>query len=163
MSRKRCHRRVVIPLPPRGLRPKLVPSQVRDLGLIHAINLDAIATGTADEGTLWQWVAGVLTWSRVAELLQAGAVEMHDQLELANRVVERYRATGRVLFTGPDYQLAKDGLSVMDQLAEIVDRPTAVVAAEWSDGMLNALASRVRAEREGAERELATMEGATHA
>jgi hypothetical protein len=139
LSRKRCYRRVITPQPPRGLRARLGADQVRDLGLCHVVNLDAIATGTADVATLWQWVGGVLTWSRVAEVLQAGAPEMRAQLEMADRVIERFRRTGRVGFTGADYQLAKDGVQVMDQLSEIVDRATAVDAAEWSEARLNAL------------------------
>lgn len=142
MSRKRCRRRVVVPQPPRGMRPRLHGAQVRDLGLCHMVNLDAIATGSADASTLWQWVGGVLTWSRVAEALQAGALEMRAQLEVAGRVIERFRRTGRVGFSGPDYQLAREGVQIMDQLSEVVDRATAVAAAEWSEARLNALPDR---------------------
>lgn len=39
MSRKRCRRRMVIPLPPRGLRSKLAKDQVTDLALAHNLNL----------------------------------------------------------------------------------------------------------------------------
>jgi hypothetical protein len=139
MSRKRCIRRIVLALPPRGLRPRLAPDQVRDLGLAHVVNLDVIARGEADEAILWQWVGGILTWSRVAELLQAGVPEMHEQLELATRLIERYGRTGRVGFSGPDYQAARDGLQVMDRLAEIVDKPTALAAVEWSEHHLATL------------------------
>lgn len=142
MTRKRCRRRAVVPQPPRGMRPRLDGAQVRDLGLCHVVNLDAIATGAADVSTLWQWVGGVLTWSRVAEALQAGALEMRAQLEVAERVIERYRRTGRVGFSGLDYQCAREGVQVMDQLSEVVDRATAVAAAEWSEARLNALLAR---------------------
>lgn len=145
MSRKCCRRRPIVAQPPRGMRPRLPAAQVRDLGLCHAINLDAIATGTADAATLWQWVGGVLTWSRVADVLQAGAAEMQVQLEMAQRVIERFTRTGRVGFSGPDYQLAREGIKVMDQLSEVVDRATAVAAAEWSEGRLNALVGRAAA------------------
>lgn len=137
MSRKRCQRRIVLPVPPRGLRPRLNASQVRDLGLAHSVNLDAIARGEADEAILWQWVGGILTWSRVADLLQAGVPEMQAQLELAHRVIERYGHTGRVGFSGPDYQAARAGVLVMDLLAEQVDKPTAIAAAEWSERRVN--------------------------
>lgn len=139
MTRKRCHRRrPVVPLPPRGLRPKLTPDQLRDLGLAHMVNLDTLARGEADEATLWQWVGGCLTWSRVAELMQVGVEEMRQQLELVTAVVERYGRTGRAVFTGPEYQLAKQGVGYMDDLAAIVDRPTAIAAAEWSEARCNA-------------------------
>lgn len=147
MSRKHCRRRAIAPKPPRGLRPRLAPDQVRDLGLAHVVNLDAIARGEANEALLWQWVGGVLTWSRVAELLQAGVPEMQAQLELAHRVIERYGRTGRVGFSGPDYQAARAGVQVMDLLAELVDKPTAIAAAEWSERRVNELA---QAERQSA-------------
>jgi hypothetical protein len=133
MTRKRGHRRAVLALPPRGLRPRLSPEQVRDLGLAHVVNLDAIARGEADEEILWQWVGGVLTWSRVADLMQVGVPEMHEQLDLATRLIERYGRDRRVTFEGPDYPRARVGVVVMDRLAEMVDVPTALAAAEWSE------------------------------
>lgn len=144
MSRKRCHRRPVVPLPPRGLRPKLTDDQRRDLGLAHIVNLDTLAKGEADEDTLWQWVGGCLTWSRVAELLQVGVDEMKAQLELVATVVDRFGRTGRAVFTGPEYQLAKAGVGFMDDLAAVVDRPTAIAAADWSEERCNAWAIGVR-------------------
>lgn len=92
----------------------------------------------------------MLTWSKVAELLRVGEPEMRTQLELASTLVERFGRTGRVLFTGEEYQL-KDGVGVMDQLAELVDRPTAVIAAEWSERKVNELSEscRQREEKEG--------------
>jgi hypothetical protein len=133
MSRKRCNRRRVAALPPRGLRPMLDAGQRRDLGLVHVINLDTIAGGHADVDVLWQVVGGVLTWSHVAEALGRGVDEMLLQLGLATRLVDHYRDRGRVAFAAGDYELAKVGIGVMDALAEIVDRPTAIAAAEWSE------------------------------
>jgi hypothetical protein len=148
MTRKHTPRRVLNPVPP-WLRPKLTADQRQDLGLAHWANLDALARGAGDEALLWQVVGGVFTWSRVADLLARGNAdyapavdEMRAQLELATRLVERYGATGRVLFTGTDYQLAKRGAEVMDELATVVDRPTAVAAAEWSETKINELAAR---------------------
>ncbi|KQV85463.1 hypothetical protein ASC87_07165 [Rhizobacter sp. Root1221] len=113
---------------------------MRDLALAHVVNLDAIATGQADESILWQQVGGTLTWCRVAELLGMGEPEMAEQLQLLEQVVARYRSTGRLVFAGPEYQLAKRGLQVMDQLAAIVDRPTALQAAEWGEQRMNTMA-----------------------
>lgn len=124
----------------RGLRPRLVPDQLIDLGLVHASNLDLIASGGGTEKLLWDAVAGVLTWSKVAEMLVAAKVIepdavdlMAEQIAMTERMVARYGRTGRVAFDGADYQLAKAGIEVMDQLARIVDRPTAVIAADWSE------------------------------
>lgn len=148
MTRKLTRRRVIVPLPPRGLRPRLAPDQVRDLGLCHLENLDAVASGQATEATLWQITGAALTWSKVAEMLHLGEPEMLVQLTLASALVARFGRTGRVLFTGAEYQQAKDGVQVMDQLAELVDAPTAVIAAEWSERKVNELEAECR-EREG--------------
>lgn len=140
--RKRCHRRVTVPMPPRGLRPKLSRSQLQDLGLAHIENLDTLHTGQADEATLWQWAGGCLTWSRVAELLKVGEAEMTAQLELVATVVQRFGCTGVASFIDDDeYELAKLGVGYMDDLAELVDLPTAMAAAEWSEARCNAWAN----------------------
>ena len=127
--------------PPRGLRPKLASDQVLDLSLVHLANLDAIATGRGTEELLWQVAGGALTWSRVAQALGRGELEMRQQLELVATLVTRYGKTGKVLFSGPEYQLAKQGVDVMDALAELVDRPTAIAAAAWSENEVNKMAA----------------------
>lgn len=118
---------------PRVFRPRLRPDQILDLGLCHIFNLDAIASGQAGPSMLWDWIGSVLTWVRAAELSGAGVLEMTAQLEVAVRLVERFGRTGLVRFDGPDYQLAKLGLQVMDELARTVDRATAIAAADWSE------------------------------
>ena len=125
-----------------GLRPKLQPDQVTDLALAHLTNLDLISKGHADEAELWQMVGGVLTWSKAAELLGQGIPEMQAQLELATRVVERYGRTGRIGFSGVEYQAAKLGVDVMDALASAVDKVTAVTAADWGEQQVNQMAAR---------------------
>lgn len=134
---------------PRAFRPKLNTDQRRDLALLHISNLDAIALGQAGEENLWQWVGGVLTWSKCAELLELGTDEMHEQIELATRIVNRYRETGRVLFSGPDYQAAKRGVDVMDALADLADQPTASRAADWGEATLQKMADAAAAYRAG--------------
>jgi hypothetical protein len=89
-------------------------------------------------------VGAVFTWCKVAELLQIGVEEMTAQLELATRVVERYGRTGRIGFSGPEYQVAKLGVMVMDALAEAVDVDTAKIAAAWSEDRLNSLVAQER-------------------
>ena len=131
-------------LPPRGLRPKLQAGQVLELGICHMQTLDAIASGEGTADALWQIAGAALTWSKVAELLRLGEPEMNAQLELALALIERHARTGRVLFTGSEYQLAKAGTVVMDQLAEAVDHATAVIAAEWSERRLADIVARSR-------------------
>lgn len=130
-----------VKLPPtlRTFLPKLDRGQQFDLGMAHIQNLDAIQRGEGTEEILWQWAGGILTWSRVAEGLQRGVDEMAAQINVAGAVIERWRRTGQVSFTGDEYLLARDGVDVMDQLAALVDRPTAVAAADWSEAYLNGM------------------------
>lgn len=130
--RKACRRRHIVPMLPRGFRPRLDSHQLRDLSLAHHTNLDAIATGDVNEVTLWHAVEAVLTWSRAATLLHRHETAMAQQLSLITNLVTRYGRTGRIVFTGPEYQLAKLGVQVMDELAAIVDLPTAIAATQWS-------------------------------
>ena len=125
---------------PMGLRPRLHASTQQSLDMVHHQNLDDIAKGTATITTLWHFCGGVLTFSRIAAELQAGEPEMHAQLDLAQQLLQRYARTGRVGFSGPEYQLAKDGVVYMAQLAELVDHPTAALAAEWADAAVQAAA-----------------------
>lgn len=123
----------------RCFAPKLDASQVRDLGLVHLQELDALVCGQANVETLWSWAGGVLTWSRVAELTERNADDMAQQLVLCQAVLDRYTRTGSIGLTGTEYQLAKQGVMLMDALAEFVDRPTAVEAADWSETRINAM------------------------
>lgn len=125
---------------PRGLRPKLDRSQIIDLSLAHTTNHGLIRTGQADEAVLWQWVGGMLTWYRVAVLLEEGEPEMRTQLLLCESVLQRYGRTGRIGFTGPELQLSAEGVHVMDKLAVTVDQPTAAAAADWSEMLINQMA-----------------------
>ena len=147
MSRKRCHRRPVRPLPPPGMRPKLSRAQVLDLALAHMTNLDVIARGEADEEVLWQVFGGGLTWLRIAERLQAGVDDMREQIGLCERLAERFERTGRVAFSGPEYQLAKQHVEVMDALAQAVDQHVAAEAADWSEEQINRMARAARERR----------------
>lgn len=127
----------------RSFRPRMKHDQVFSLSLLHNTQLDALVTGQADEEMLWQWVATVLTWLKAAELLERGLDEMTLQLDLVTRTLNRYRATGRIGLSGPDYQLAKVGVMVMDTLAEIIDQANASAAADWSEHQVNVMRSAV--------------------
>lgn len=112
-------------------RQRANAAELRGMEMIHLQNLDAIATGQAEVQCLWDWAAGVLMYSHVADAMQAGQAEMQSQLELATRLAQRWARTGRVLFTGPDYQAARDGVAVMTQLAALADFRTLHRAATW--------------------------------
>ena len=114
----------------------LVADQQQSLSLVSNAMLDEIAHGRGNADHLQEWLGCVLTWSRVAQLLSQSEADMAQQLNLVSRLIERQQRTGRVIFLGPDYQLAKEGVIVMDALASIVDQRTAVAAAIWSEAKL---------------------------
>jgi len=144
MSRKRCHRQALLALPPRGMRRKLPASKVTTIAIAHMQNLDDVMSGKATVQVLWDMAESVFTWMRVAEVLGQGVEEMAPQLEVAAAVIERFGRTGRIGFSGLEYQKAKHGVQVMDELAAIVDADTAKAAAAWSDRKLAALVSAER-------------------
>jgi hypothetical protein len=115
-----------------GLRPQLTTSDRVALGICHIETLDAIAKGEADVAMLWDWIETTLTWLKAAELIRQGVPEMLEQFDLVTRVAERQAATHRVLFTGLDYQLAKTGVEVMDQLALVTDKANFAIAGVWA-------------------------------
>lgn len=145
--RHRFTKRELIARLHRGLRPKLAKHQVQDLGLAHIGNLDTISRGEANEEILWQWVGGALTWSNVAaeleqrdpQLYREAAAAMLQQVAVVTSVVDRYRRTGRVGFSGVEYLQAKEACEWMDALAEVVDQPTAIDAVERSELAMNAM------------------------
>lgn len=137
--RKRCHRRPVVPLPPRGLRRPLSRDQLQDLEVVHLQTLDDMARGRGTQDTLLDWAGSVLTWGKAAELTGQHAEAMAEQHHLWVRVWQRFERTGRALLTGEEYQLAKRGVETMNALAYDIDQPTARVAANWSEEQLNRL------------------------
>lgn len=132
MTRKRCRREPVVVMPPRGLRPRFNPEELHRHSLNRVACIDAIARGRANEVDLTKWILSVYTWARVAEIIGAGAEEMRAQLELVNTVSQRFLCKRRAVFTGPEYQLAKEGLGYMDDLAEISDRSVSDAANLWA-------------------------------
>lgn len=128
-------------------RPKLRHEQIVDLGLCYHANHEAIVLGSADTEVMWHFVESVLTWWKVAQALGAGMAEMDEQLEVATRLVERWSRTGRVRFDGPDLQLARLGVGYMDDLAGLVDMPTAMAASTWSNAEVNRMIASDRALR----------------
>lgn len=136
MSRKRCHRRVRPALPPKGLRLRLTSAQIRDLDTTHLQTFDDIANGRGTEASLQQWAGAVGTWLHVARMQEIGVPEMLQQAAVLKSLTDRFHKTGRVVFSGPEHQLARVGVAVMNQLAEITDRATAQLAAGLAEAAL---------------------------
>lgn len=128
-----ARRRKTVLVAPWQLNTKLHSEQVRDLEMVHIVNLDALASGRAGADVMWQTMGGVLTWLRVAEKLGQGVEEMQAQHALMTDVVARWVRTGQVGFANGEYETAREGVLVMDQLAKLVDRATAVAATNWSE------------------------------
>jgi len=82
-------------------------------------------------------IESVLTWRNVAERLKLGEAEMQKQLDLVQRFITEFNATGAVSLSDADVQLARDGVVVMDLLAAEVDVVTAASAANYSETVLN--------------------------
>lgn len=116
----------------------LLPRTRQELAAHFHFTLDDIARRGRAEA-VWDLVGTVLCWHRVAERLGVGIPEMQVVHDLAMSVLQRYAATGRTIFTGPEYTAARDGVIAMEQLAELVDHHTAVAAADWAEERLNAL------------------------
>lgn len=135
--RKRSRRKVIVPLPPPGMRPKLEAHRVRDLDILHHVNLDTIARGQAEPAMLWDMAGGVLTWHRAALLTGIGIPEMEEQQAMAVSVIERFKRTGRVGFSGTELEVARRGVGVMDALAKTVDKAVAYEASAWAEDEIN--------------------------
>lgn len=125
---------------PRAFRPRLSADQRVELGICHWQHIDAIQSGQADAQLLWCMAGGTLTWSRVAEVLGTGIDEMCALLVLVEQLLCRFHRDGRLEVSAAELQTAQLGAAAMDALAEIVDRPTAIAAAEWSEAQVQRMA-----------------------
>jgi glucose-6-phosphate dehydrogenase assembly protein OpcA len=83
-------------------------------------------------GHLWEWMAALLTWSKVARECETGEAEIERVVHLAVALGARYEATGQIELTEAEQQIARDGSIVMDLLAELVDVELADAVGAWS-------------------------------
>jgi len=127
-------RTVKAPAIPAWLKPKLTRDQRRDIAIVSLQSLRDVDQGVATEETLWNLVRDALTWSRAAELLGAGLVEMRTHLDHITTMVRHFGATGRVEFTSSSQAAAvRLGLAYMEDIAGLVDRESAIAAALYSE------------------------------
>lgn len=136
MPRPRLTRDQLLQRAQRRFPVRMDRAQLVDVGIAHIDTLNDIATGAGTFVSLRDWTSNVMTWHYAAEAMSLGLDEMAAQLECCERLIERYTRTGRVAFDGPDYQLAKLGVEVMDELARQVPRAIALEAVAWSNAKL---------------------------
>lgn len=132
MPRPRLTRDQLLAKAQRAFPVRMGSGQLVDVALAHIDTLNDIATGNGTYASLRDWVSNVLTWHHAAEAMSLGLDEMAEQLQGCLRLIDRYARTGRVAFDGPDYQLAKHGVDIMDELARQVPRAVALDAVAWS-------------------------------
>lgn len=142
-SSSNAHRRITHKVPP-WLRPKLSTAQVAGLGMATIQNLDALRSGTASIEILLDWTGGSLTWSRIAECMAQrnpaaygeAALAIADQLKVCTTVINRFKESQLITVTQAEYLIAREAAKWVDALSELVDRTTAVEAANWSDAII---------------------------
>jgi hypothetical protein len=133
-KRRRTPRPALIP---RAFLLKLSADQVRDLSIAHHTHVDLVASGKGTPDLLWEMACAALGWSCMAQALGMGEAEMATDMGVVEALLDRYSRTGRVVYTGTELQLARQGLDVVDQLARQVDRYTALAAITWAEDEIN--------------------------
>lgn len=136
MPRPRLTRDQLLQRAQRAFPVRMGRGDLINCAIAHIDTLNDIASGRGTYAALRDWVSNVLTWHHAAEAMGLGVGEMAEQLQACLLLIDRYARTGRVAFDGPDYQLAKRGVDVMDELARQVPRAIALDAVAWSTAKL---------------------------
>jgi len=137
-------KRTEYPLIPKWFQPKVPPTLQSTCQIIHWDNITAISHGQADEALMWDWVECGLTYGEMMRLLVLESVEftpeaqaaIAEQLECWPAVVRRFRATGRVGFTGTELNIARAAANVMDALIGMDRHGIAWAARVWSNAQM---------------------------
>lgn len=121
--------------PPPGLRPRLDRLKVLSTHLVHAENIAMIASGQGTQQTLYDHAHAVLVWLTLARDYHERYGTLAETLRVLEAayaavepLIERWQRTGRVGFTGPELQMAREATPHMDAMAELVDRDDADAA-----------------------------------
>lgn len=126
--------------PPKWFRPRLTSEQQTTCKVIHWDLITRITGPAATKDDMLEWIANALTYSQMMALLIEDGREftteacelVAEQLEIVPKLVDRYRATGRVGFTGTELQVARAAAYVMDDVIELDRHGIADQAARWS-------------------------------
>lgn len=125
---------------PKFWQPKIDASQALDCKIIHWDLVDRFATGTANADDMWDWMETGFTYTQILRLhcedgrqFSPEAVDaLVEQISIYANVTARYRATGRVGFSGPELCIARAAAHVMDDLIDIDRHGIAVKAGQWA-------------------------------
>jgi hypothetical protein len=125
---------------PRWFLPRLTPSQQTTCKVIHWDLITRITGPAATKDDMLEWIANALTYSQMMALLIEDGREftteacelIAEQVLLVPKLVDRYRATGKVGFTGPELQVARAAAYVMDDVITLDRHGIADQAARWS-------------------------------
>ena len=125
---------------PKFWRPSVTASQQLDCKPIHWDLIARFTDGSATPEDLWDWMETGYTYSQIMRLLAESGVEftgeamaaIGDQMDIYAPIVERWKRTGRVGFSGPELCVAKAAAHVMDALIELDRFGIAEQAAIWS-------------------------------
>lgn len=142
---------------PRFFRPKLAPADQVRAGIIHWDLISRFVEGSANHEILWDWIETGLTYCQMMQLLTADGVAfapeaveaMNAQIESYDGVIARFRATGRVGFSGAELATARASALVMDALLTLDRNGIADQAGRWAVAQMQALRSTGRLARKG--------------
>ncbi len=128
---------------PRWFRPRLSAEQRRDLAIVQLWNVADVDRGVATRDTLLDLARDAFTWSKAAELLDAGTLEMRMHLEVITQLIEHFGRTDRAEFSSRAQATAvRLGVAYMEDLAQLADRDTMLLAARFSEQMVDQLQAR---------------------
>lgn len=142
---------------PRFFRPKLKPADQLRAGIIHWDLITRFVDGSATHQILWDWIETGLTYCKMMQLLtddgiafEPEAVEdMNAQIESYDTIIARFRATGRVGFSGAELATARASALVMDALLTLDRNGIADQAGRWAVAQMQALRTTGRLARTG--------------
>lgn len=136
--RKRKTRRFEGQLP-KFFAPKIPDSVATSAKIVHWDLFNRMVTGQADAADLWDWIETGYTYCKLAELHQedgtefTGAIGILDrQVDIFDAVLQRWKRTGKVGFSGPEMAIAREACEVYDALIEIDRHGLTAKAGQWA-------------------------------
>lgn len=127
--------KIRLALPPPGMRPKLDTAKIWAMTINMQTNLDALATSTADEQIMWDFVEGTMMFLKIAQSrghTQAHKVMIGVREDVVVPVLHRWCVEGNIDLRPHEVQIVQDSIAWAEALAEDVDVTTAKHASAWS-------------------------------